>query len=209
MARSVVQLRNDFDVYDDFEVYISGLPRRTYIDYEIDGMERRADSWSGVQPARAGKGRHRPLWPDQERYRHWPASTEPALGARRLRRLGRTVAREPVRGHCRPGPCELRYGVDLGAPMTQQYLIGQLSVLLEELQPSPGDCLAADVQDLRREVECSPLQMLPELAGQALALTDTICWAALDRGDASAFARYAKAALALGEFTDAAGLSPE
>jgi hypothetical protein len=91
-------------------------------------------------------------------------------------------------------------------PMTQQYLIGQFSVLLEDLQPSPGDCLAAAVHDLREEVEHSPVPMLPTLACQAMALSDKICWGALERGDASSFCRYVKAAAALGEFTDAAGL---
>jgi hypothetical protein len=49
--------------------------------------------------------------------------------------------------------------------------------------------------------------MLPELASEAMVLSDVICWGALERGDAIGFCRYAKAAVALGEFTDAAGLS--
>jgi hypothetical protein len=91
--------------------------------------------------------------------------------------------------------------------MTQQYLIGQLSVLLEELQPRPGERLAAAVSDLRQAVESSPVQTLPRLAHEALSLTDTICWAALERGDRNAFTRYAKAAVALGDFADTAGLT--
>ncbi|HET6865531.1 MAG TPA: hypothetical protein VFH80_06395 [Solirubrobacteraceae bacterium] len=90
--------------------------------------------------------------------------------------------------------------------VTQQYLIGQFSVLLEDLHLSPGDCLAAAVHKLRREVEHSAVQMLPELACEAIGLTDLICWAALERGDASDFCRYAEAAAALGEFAEAAGL---
>jgi hypothetical protein len=39
-----------------------------------------------------------------------------------------------------------------------------------------------------------------------MALSDSICWDALERLDASGFCRYVKAAVALGEFTDAAGL---
>jgi hypothetical protein len=93
--------------------------------------------------------------------------------------------------------------------MTQQYLIGQFSALLEELQPAPGDWLAGAVRDLRREVESSSVQTLPRLAHQALDLTDVICWAALERGDCSGFGRYAKAAAALGDFTDSAGLVPQ
>ena len=93
--------------------------------------------------------------------------------------------------------------------MTQQYLIGQFSLLLEDMQPSPGDRFARAVDDLRGEVERSPVQMLPKLAREAMVLSDMICWGDLDRGDAIGFCRYAKAAVALGEFTDAAGLLPE
>ena len=90
--------------------------------------------------------------------------------------------------------------------MTQQYLIGQFSVLLEDMQPVSGDGYAAVVHDLRREVERSPVQALPKLAREAMVLSDMICWGALERGDAIDFCRCAKAAVALGEFTDAAGL---
>jgi hypothetical protein len=93
--------------------------------------------------------------------------------------------------------------------VTQQYLIGQFSALLENLQPPPGEWLASAVRDLRREVERSSPQMLPELAHEAMDLTDVICWAALERGDCNGFRRYAKAAVALGEFTDCAGLAHE
>jgi hypothetical protein len=93
--------------------------------------------------------------------------------------------------------------------MTQQYLIGQLSALLADLQPVGSDCSAAAVHDLRQEVESCPLAMLPELARQALNLTDAMCWEALDHGDSSGFCRYAKGASALGEFTDCAGLLTE
>ena len=93
--------------------------------------------------------------------------------------------------------------------MTQEYLIGQLSALLEELQPPAGEKLAGAVHDLRREVERSAVQMLPRLAHEAISLSDVICCAALERGDRDAFGRYAKAAAALGDFTDSAGLTPE
>ena len=86
--------------------------------------------------------------------------------------------------------------------MTQQYIIGQFSALLEELQPPPGDGLAAAVHDLRRDVESSPLPMLPRLAREAMNLTDRICWEALERGDPNGFCRYANTAVALGDFSD-------
>jgi len=77
------------------------------------------------------------------------------------------------------------------------------------MQPVSGDRYAAVVHDLRREVERSPVQMLPKLAREAMVLSDVICWGALERGDAIGFCRYAKAAVTLGEFIDAAGLLPE
>ena len=111
-------------------------------------------------------------------------------------------------GHCRICQTEVRsFGRPLKLRVTQQYLIGQFSVLLEGLQPPTEDPLADFVSDLRREVESSPLSMLPELAHEAMSLSDTICWDALERGDSSGFGRYVRAALALGEFTDSAGLT--
>jgi hypothetical protein len=91
--------------------------------------------------------------------------------------------------------------------MTQQYIVGQFSSLLAELQPATGEGLAT-LADLRREVECSPLPVLPQLAHEALNLTDMICWAALEQGDAGGFCRSAGAAVALREFTANAGLLP-
>ena len=90
--------------------------------------------------------------------------------------------------------------------MTQQYIIGQFSALLEDLQPAPGEALALAIHDLRRQVESSPLAALPALAHEAMSLTDVVCWSALERGDPNGFCRYAKAAFALGEFADSAGL---
>lgn len=94
-------------------------------------------------------------------------------------------------------------------PVTEQYLIGQFSLLLEDMAPAPGDGFAVAVHDLRGEVEKSSVQTLPKLAREAMALSDMICWSVLERGDAIGFCRYAKAAVALSEFTVAAGLLPE
>jgi hypothetical protein len=91
--------------------------------------------------------------------------------------------------------------------MTQQYIVGEFSSLLAELQPAPVGRVAA-VHDLRRAVESSPLPALSQLAHEALDLTDVICWAALEEGDVSGFRRYAKIAVALGEFTANTGLLP-
>jgi hypothetical protein len=91
--------------------------------------------------------------------------------------------------------------------MTQQYLIGQFSSLLGDLPPVPAEWLVA-VHDLRREVESSPLPMLPRLGREAMGLTDRICWAALEQGDVDGFWRYAETAAALREFIVNAGLLP-
>ena len=89
--------------------------------------------------------------------------------------------------------------------MTQQYIVGELSSLLGDLQRTPGGQLAA-IRELRREVECSPLQMLPRLARKAMNMTDVICWAALEPGNVGGFRDCARIAVALGEFTDSARL---
>jgi hypothetical protein len=91
--------------------------------------------------------------------------------------------------------------------MTQQYIIGQFSLLLAELEPSSAEWLVA-VHDLRREVESSPLPMLPPLAREAMTLTDMICCAALEEGNVSGFCRYAETAVALREFAADADLLP-
>jgi hypothetical protein len=91
--------------------------------------------------------------------------------------------------------------------VTQQYLIGQFSELLDGLQPPAGERLADAVRELRREVECCPVWMLSRLAHEAIELSDIICWDALERGDDDGFGRYSTAAMALGDFTDGAGLT--
>jgi hypothetical protein len=77
-------------------------------------------------------------------------------------------------------------------------LLGDLERTAAERQPA--------IHDLRREVESSPLALLPELTDKVMELTDTICWAALQRGDMTRFRNCTKAAAELGEFIDSAGL---
>ena len=89
--------------------------------------------------------------------------------------------------------------------MTQQYIVGQFSVLLEDLQPPTGEWLAA-VRELRSEVESCSLSMLPRLAQEAVDLTDLICWSALEQGNLDSFWGCARSAAALGEFIDNARL---
>jgi hypothetical protein len=52
------------------------------------------------------------------------------------------------------------------------------------------------------------LPMLPRLAQEALDLTDLICRAALEQGDADGFCRYVGTAIELREFTVGAGFLP-
>jgi hypothetical protein len=92
--------------------------------------------------------------------------------------------------------------------MTQQYILGEFSALLAELQPVNGELLGEAVCNLRHEIEFGPLPMLPRLAREAMTLTDMICWVALEQGDVSSFRRYADAAIALREFTASANLLP-
>ena len=88
--------------------------------------------------------------------------------------------------------------------MTQQYLIGELSLLLAELQPAPGRVLADAVDHLRQEIEAGPPEHVHVLALEAMTLADAICWAALEQGDLEGFSRYAERTTRLGEFTDSA-----
>ena len=92
--------------------------------------------------------------------------------------------------------------------MTQQYIVGELSSLLGSLQPAPGELLTDAVRTLRHEVEFSPLPTLPRLAHEALELTDLICRAALEQGDADGFCRCVGTAIALRDFAEGAGLLP-
>ena len=92
--------------------------------------------------------------------------------------------------------------------MTQQYIVGELSSLLAELEPAGEDSLRDAVGSLRYQVECSSLSMLPQLTQDALELTDLICRSALDHGDSDAFRRSVTAATALRDFAVAAGLLP-
>jgi hypothetical protein len=93
----------------------------------------------------------------------------------------------------------------LEVSVTQQYIVGQFSVLLGDVQPPAGEWLAA-VRELRSEVESCPLSMLPRLAQKAIGLTDLICWSALEQGDLDSFRGCARSAAALGEFIDDARL---
>jgi hypothetical protein len=84
--------------------------------------------------------------------------------------------------------------------MTQDYIIGELSVRLEQLQSTTTDAAAREVTRLRYQVEAGPPAGLEWAALRALALADALCWESLARGDAAAFDRQAKASADLRQF---------
>jgi hypothetical protein len=78
--------------------------------------------------------------------------------------------------------------------------------LLAGLEPTAEEWLGEVVGNPRREVQVSPLPLLPQLAREALDLTDEACWLALDQGDVRGFCRHAEIASALHEFTVSANI---
>jgi hypothetical protein len=91
--------------------------------------------------------------------------------------------------------------------MTQQYVAGELSLLLAMLQDvADGDDAAVCAAALRLEAESRPTWVLAGVEIRALALAEGLCWASLQRGDAVAFERQARMAARLLEFGVCAGL---
>jgi hypothetical protein len=94
--------------------------------------------------------------------------------------------------------------------MTQQYLAGELSVLLAGLQSVVGDqATVRDLGLLRREAETRPVTALGPIVAQALTLMDTVCLASLTNGDLAAFHRQCVTAAELYQFGVCAGLLAE
>jgi hypothetical protein len=93
----------------------------------------------------------------------------------------------------------------MGAQVTEQYIVGEFSQLLGELETVARPRPAA-VHELRRRVETSPVWRLGPLAQEALELSDVLCWAALEEGDGGGFRVCATTAGALWEFAENAEL---
>ncbi len=93
--------------------------------------------------------------------------------------------------------------------MTRQYLAGELSVRLEQLQQVVATSAAADVACLRDEVERGPLAGLAPAAARAIELADNFCWDSLSRGDVSAFSLQAAVSADLRLFGVCSGLLAE
>lgn len=94
--------------------------------------------------------------------------------------------------------------------MTRQYLLGELSLILGELQAAaPDDDAAREVGRLRRRAEAGPPGALGSVASGALDVAEAWCWRSLARGDLAAFGRQAAVAAELWDFAVCAGLAEE
>jgi hypothetical protein len=92
--------------------------------------------------------------------------------------------------------------------LTQQYLVGETSVLLAELQASGIDpAVTLELARLRREAETGPISRLGRVASRALELTDELCLDSLRRGDVLAFDRQCACGAELLEFCVCAQLA--
>jgi hypothetical protein len=94
--------------------------------------------------------------------------------------------------------------------MTRQYLAGELSLLLAQVEglanSHAGACAAAL---LRREAETLPPAALGTVATRALRLIDEFCWCSLAEGDVALFVRQTELGVRLFEFGVCAGLFDE
>jgi hypothetical protein len=94
--------------------------------------------------------------------------------------------------------------------MTQQYLAGELSVLLDQLH-RVATCpqRAGDVDRIRQQAETVPVGALCWVMTCALHEAEALCWDSLGRGDMAAFYRQAEVSAQLHEFGVCAALLPD
>jgi hypothetical protein len=94
--------------------------------------------------------------------------------------------------------------------VTRQYLAGELSVLLAQVQAVTTSAEAGrEAWCLRRAAETQPLQRLGSVTLCAMAFTERLCWESLGRGDTIAFERQSAVCGELHEFGVCAGLFEE
>ena len=94
--------------------------------------------------------------------------------------------------------------------MTQQYIVGELSLWLLQLQSiAPDATTAAGLARLRLDTEHASLEALPEMALRALQLIRGLCREVSARGDLQALTYQATMAAELREFAVAARLLAE
>ena len=91
--------------------------------------------------------------------------------------------------------------------VTTQYIIGELSVRLVQLEAAaPNDEAACAFARLRAETEKAPFEALPCMAQHALRLIRGLCRDSLARGDLQALTSQATMAAELREFAASARL---
>jgi hypothetical protein len=94
--------------------------------------------------------------------------------------------------------------------MTQQYLVGELSQILGELQAiTTNEAAVRDTARLRQEAEATPPAALPPVVKRAVELTNRMCWDALERGGVATFVREVAICVELRELGVCAGLLEE
>jgi hypothetical protein len=94
--------------------------------------------------------------------------------------------------------------------VTQQYLIGELSLLLSNVAAvATNDDNVEEALRLRRRAETSTPEDLTAVAVSALRLTDVLCLMSLSRGDTTAFTAQVEVSRGLYEFGVCSGLFDE
>ena len=94
--------------------------------------------------------------------------------------------------------------------MTLQYIAGELSLILGELETAVTSRAAQRAaSSLRHAAESAPFSALPSVAVRALRLTEGACWDSLMRGEIEAFLREVAIGAELRQFAVCAGLLAE
>jgi hypothetical protein len=94
--------------------------------------------------------------------------------------------------------------------MTEQYIIGELSLWLAQLQATaPDEESATGFARLRMEAEAAPFEAQPSVALRALHLVRGLCRDSLARGDLRALTDQATMAAELRAFAISASLLAE
>lgn len=94
--------------------------------------------------------------------------------------------------------------------MTRQYLAGEFSLILGQLQAAMSNPAGAqEVACLRHEAETVPVSALGCLVSRALVVTDEICFDSLESGNWAVFICQTKICSELWEFGVCAGLLPD
>ena len=94
--------------------------------------------------------------------------------------------------------------------MTQQYLVGELSLILGELQAvATNEAAVREVARLRQEAETTPPAALAPVVKRAVDLTNRVCWDTIKWGDVATFVREVAICTELRELGVCAGLLEE